>query len=87
MLSTTYARESQRPNGDEIWTINADGSAKQLIYHSACCFGSVGPVWSPGGTLIAFSQTLGAYVIHVDGSGTARLIGLDTDELAWLPGR
>jgi Tol biopolymer transport system component len=76
----------------EIWTMNADGSAKKRLYHSGCCTGGgAGPIWSPDGRLIAFSDgnsAGGTFVINADGTGLHRLSPAAVD-LAWqsLPQR
>jgi dipeptidyl aminopeptidase/acylaminoacyl peptidase len=71
----------------EIWTINADGSAKKRLYHTGCCIMDWGgPIWSPDGRLIAFSAHTagGTFVMNADGTGLRRL-SRTTAGLAWQP--
>jgi Tol biopolymer transport system component len=71
----------------EIWTINADGSAKTRLYHAGCCTtGWGGPIWSPDGRLIAFSSDTGGgtFVMNADGTGVRRL-SRATAGLSWQP--
>ena len=75
----------------EVWTINADGSGKKRLYHSACCVGLwAPPVWSPDGRMIAFSANSagGTFVINADGSGLRMLSPSVSTYLSWQgPGR
>jgi TolB protein len=71
----------------EIWTMNADGSAKERLYRSGCCVEGFGapPIWSPNGRLIAFSDSAagGTFVINADGSGLRRLSPITSSDLSW----
>lgn len=70
----------------EVWTMNADGSGKERLYHSGCCVGYwAPPVWSPDGQKIAFSANSagGTFVINADGTGLRRLSRDTYDELSW----
>jgi Tol biopolymer transport system component len=72
----------------EVWTMNADGSAKKRLYHSGCCVGMwAPPVWSPDGRLIAFSANSagGTFVMNADGSGLRRLSPNVSDSVSWQP--
>jgi Tol biopolymer transport system component len=72
----------------EVWTINTDGSAKQRIYHSACCVGIwAAPIWSPDGKKIALAANSagGTFVISSDGSGVRRLSAAFAIGLTWQP--
>lgn len=72
----------------EIWTINADGSAKTRLYHARCCTTGWGrPIWSPDGRLVAFSSDTGGgtFVINADGTGLKRLSPIAYSELSWQP--
>jgi Tol biopolymer transport system component len=70
----------------ELWTMNADGSAKKRLYHSGCCVGIYAPpIWSPDGRLIAFSANSagGTFVINADESGLRRLSPITSRDLSW----
>jgi Tol biopolymer transport system component len=70
----------------EVWTMNADGSAKKRLYRSACCVGSwAAPIWSPDGRMIAFAADSagGTFVINADGSGLRRLSRITSSGLSW----
>jgi Tol biopolymer transport system component len=72
----------------EVWTINTDGSAKQRIYHSACCVGIwAAPIWSPDGKKIAVAANSagGTFVINSDGSDARRLSAAFAVGLTWQP--
>lgn len=83
-----YFNTPGRPGGytAEVWTMNADGSDKRRLYHSACCVSTwAAPIWSPDGQQIAFaaSSAGGTYIINSDGSGLRRLTTAAADALAW----
>ena len=64
----------------EVWTMNADGSGQSRLYQSGCCVGDwAAPIWSPNGTMIAFSadSAHGTYVINANGSGLKQLTSND----------
>jgi Tol biopolymer transport system component len=70
----------------EVWTINADGSGKERLYHSGCCVGIwAPPIWSPDGHKIAFSANSagGTFVMNADGTGLRRLSRDTYYELSW----
>jgi TolB protein len=70
----------------EVWTMNADGSAKKRLYRSGCCISYwAPPVWSPDGRMIAFSADSagGTFVINADGSGLRRLSRATSAHLSW----
>jgi WD40 repeat protein len=69
-----------------IWTINADGSDRRLIYKNRPYLGGVdsGPSWSPDGRQLAFSYGLTTYVLNADGTGLHR-IGPPSGLFAWQP--
>jgi WD40 repeat protein len=52
--------------GDDIWTMNPDGSNQVNLTNSAAA--ERDPAWSPNGTQIAFSSN-GIHVMNADGSG------------------
>ena len=64
----------------DLWIMNADGSNRQLVYHSTGVFGAWYPSVSPDGTKIAFSDDSRGglnhddiYVINPDGSNLRQL--------------
>lgn len=70
----------------EVWTMNADGSEQQRLYHSGCCAqGWAPPIWSPDGRLIAFSANSadGTFVMNADGSGLRRISPETYLSLSW----
>ncbi len=70
----------------EVWTMNADGSAKRRLYRSGCCVDDwAAPVWSPDGRMIAFSADSagGTLVIDADGGGLRRLSPSTSSSLSW----
>jgi Tol biopolymer transport system component len=70
----------------EVWTITRDGSAKQRLYHSACCVMSwAPPIWSPDGRKLAFAATSadGTFVVAADGTGLRRLSTAPANGLTW----
>jgi Tol biopolymer transport system component len=70
----------------EVWTITTDGSARQRLYHSACCVMSwAAPIWSPDGNQIAFaaSSADGTFVIGSDGTGLRRLSTASANGITW----
>jgi Tol biopolymer transport system component len=88
-LTFIYTPERSGAYTAEVWTINSNGSAKQRLYHSACCVGSwAAPIWSPDGTKIAFAadSAHGTYVINTDGSNLHRLSAAPARELTWQHG-
>jgi Tol biopolymer transport system component len=71
----------------DLDVVNADGTGERTVFSRAGVWNE-GPAWSPDGTEIAFSSTLGVYppgcgldsdvcsdlsVIHPDGTGVTRL--------------
>ena len=63
-----------------IWVASADGSGLRRVTRSGS-----GPVWSPDGSRIAFSDSLDVYVVEADGDNR-RLVGSSTAIGAgWLP--
>jgi len=87
--SDLIAFTSTRNGNDEIYVMNADGTAETRITNNAGWDGQ--PAWSPDGTKIAFvSDRDGDYEIYVmnaDGTGLARLTASEaSDESpAWSP--
>jgi len=79
-------RESNGLFSAEVWTMNPDGSAKQRVYHSACCVDYwAAPIWSPDGTKLAFAANSagGVFVVNPDGTGLRRLSSASTNALTW----
>ena len=66
---------SNRYGSDDIFTVNADGSALLRLTRNPA--GDGAPVWSPDGRKIAFvtnrDGTYGVYVMNADGSGQLTL--------------
>jgi Tol biopolymer transport system component len=70
----------------EVWTINADGSDKKLLYRSnGASHANIGAsIWSPDGQTIAFSESPGGtFVINPDGTGLERISRVSSSELSW----
>jgi TolB protein len=73
----------------EVWTMRADGSDQQRLYHSSCCVLTwAGPKWSPDEQSVAFSANSagGTIVMSADGSDV-RAVAPTTLRLAWQPAR
>jgi Tol biopolymer transport system component len=74
--------------------MNANGTGRRLLYHSACCSNIEGfATWSPDGKYIAFDaeisthqqvRTFGIYLMDVDGRHLHRLTQVPT-LAAWQP--
>ena len=66
---------SNRDGNDEIYVMNADGSARVDLSRNPAS--DTQPEWSPSGTQIAFASDRGGgydvYVMNADGSGVTRL--------------
>ena len=70
--------------GMDIWVMNADGSHERLVASSHKSI-YANPVWSPGGTKIAYSGPDGIWVVGIDGRHPRRVTtGIDADP-AWSP--
>jgi Tol biopolymer transport system component len=74
----------------EVWVMNANGTGRRRLYHSACCTSFSGfPIWSPDGKYIAFDLDVsahppGIYLMDADGRHLHRLTQLPT-LTAWQP--
>jgi Tol biopolymer transport system component len=78
----------------ELWLMNANGTGRRRLYHSACCTGGPGwPRWSPDGKYIAFdadinlhpkSNPSGIYLMDADGRHLHRLTQFPS-VIAWQP--
>ena len=70
-----------------IWTINADGSDRRLIYRTIPLVASLAivPAWSPDGRQLAFSSNAGTYVVNADGRDVHRIARGGWPALAWQP--
>jgi Tol biopolymer transport system component len=85
-----YAGWSGRAAGVEgIWTINADGSDRRLVYKtnppaSGAILATV-PIWSPDGSQLAFSSHDGTYVANADATHLHRIGKGSFGALAWQP--
>ena len=64
-----------------IWTINADGSGRRLIYKTRATV----PMWSPNGSQLAFSSKEGTYVVNANGNDLHRIGQPSFGALAWQP--
>jgi Tol biopolymer transport system component len=65
----------------QIWTVSPDGSDAIKVFDSGCCSqGDANPVWSPGGTQVAWMSKSVWQVGNADGTGDAR----ESDELRYL---
>lgn len=74
--------------GRELWTINAAGSDRRLIYTTSAEIGvSPGsvPAWSPDGRQLAFSSIAGMYVVNANGSDLHRIGQGSRGAFAWQP--
>lgn len=92
-LAFDSARVDPAANGDrtEIFTMKPDGTDSQQVTHLGGF--AYEPAWSPDGSVIAFSSdggnypaAQGIYVVHPDGSGLRRVVGLplDVPNALWL---
>jgi TolB protein len=88
-----FATDRNAPReGDEIWVMNADGSAQQPVTRSLPSTNDAWPSWAPDSKKIAFARETPSasaiYVVNFDGSGLHRLTrqaeSLDTQP-AWSP--
>jgi Tol biopolymer transport system component len=87
-----FATDRNAPEGDEIWVMNADGSAQQPLTHNFPSTNDAWPSWAPDGKRIAFARETPSasaiYVVDLDGSHLHRLTrqnqSLDTQP-AWSP--
>jgi Tol biopolymer transport system component len=78
----------------EVWVMNANGTGRRRLYHSACCTSFSGfPTWSPDGKYIAFDLDVnphpqvrpsGMYLMDADGRHLHRLTHLSMG-IAWQP--
>jgi Tol biopolymer transport system component len=92
-----YASTPQGPQGRlEVWVMNANGTGRRLLYHSACCSNTEGfATWSPDGKYIAFNldvsahqqlRSSGIYLMDADGRHLHRLTPLILHGfIAWQP--
>ena len=79
--------------GPSVWTVDADGGEKSLLYRAECCATDVGrPMWSPDGSEIAFSFELhtdpgspgsGVFLMKSDGSEVRKLT--EGSKPMWVP--
>jgi TolB protein len=87
-----FATDRNAPEGDEIWVMNADGSAQQPLTHNFPSTNDAWPSWAPDGKRIAFARETPSasaiYVVNLDGSRLQQLTrqneSLDTQP-AWSP--
>jgi Tol biopolymer transport system component len=77
----------------EVWVMNANGTGRRRLYHSACCTSTPGfPIWSPDGKYIAFDVDVsrpqlrpsGIYLMDADGRHLHRLTRFPR-LIAWQP--
>jgi Tol biopolymer transport system component len=85
-----YGGFTGRAGVEGIWTINADGSDRRLIYkkiipliHGAIL--ATVPIWSPDGSQLAFSPNDGMYVVNADGTHLHRIGQGSFVAFAWQP--
>ncbi|HVO44323.1 MAG TPA: hypothetical protein VMT34_16975 [Aggregatilineales bacterium] len=85
-----YAALSDTTGGQEIFSINADGTGKIQLTHDAAT--DWYPVWSPDGKKIAYissskDATYHIYVMDADGSNSSQLTTTNDgfDGLSWSP--
>jgi Tol biopolymer transport system component len=83
-----YQSRSHQTHVEGVWTINADGSDRRLIYETIpLLWGSVvdAPIWSSDGSQLAFSSYDGTYVADADGSHRHRIGQGTWPPFAWQP--
>jgi Tol biopolymer transport system component len=86
-----YRSTPQGPQGRiEVWVMNANGTGRRRLSHSACCTNTQGfATWSPDGKSIAFNvfdsaHPGGIYLMDADGRHLHRLTQ-DVALIAWQP--
>jgi Tol biopolymer transport system component len=84
-----YGALSSKDFVERLWTINADGSDRRLIYKTldVCCGHSTAiiPIWSPDGRQLAFTSIDGTYVANANGSDLRRIGQGSQAAFAWQP--
>jgi Tol biopolymer transport system component len=59
-------------DGNDLWTVKADGSAPVRMTHSSSIAGP-DPSWSPDGSKVAFARDGDIWIVNADGSGATDL--------------
>jgi Tol biopolymer transport system component len=84
-----YGGDDINVNAEEVWTSNADGSDRRMIFKTGpvCCGPSPAavPIWSPDGRQLAFSSIAGTYMAKADGSDLHRIGQGAGGAFAWQP--
>jgi Tol biopolymer transport system component len=81
---------SQSFGGDEIWTMNSDGTDQRRLVNVGQCGTNQyagctdGLAWSPDGSQLAFHSAGGIYIVSRNGSGLHR-ISTSGGEPSWSP--
>jgi Tol biopolymer transport system component len=88
--ASTIGFVSNRGVGDDLWTMNADGSGQTLLFDSGSVpNGAADPAWRPDGQQILFNMDYQLWLMNPDGTGAVQLTtdadGFDHYGAAWRP--
>jgi hemolysin type calcium-binding protein/WD40 repeat protein len=72
--ATTIGFVSDRGGGEDLWTMNANGSGQTLLFDSGSVpSGAADPAWRPDGKQILFNLDYQLWLMNADGSGAVQL--------------